>query len=121
MRIVLPERTSPENKDWFPTTVFHINTPDGKAAISILEKEPGKIEHMFMNIGKAGGSVNAWSYALLEMTMLALRNNVSIRTIIETLDDISCSRYSVGHEARSGPEAVAFALKQYCAINGISR
>lgn len=91
-----------------------IKTPDGTAIISIVYSKPGVIEHLEMNIGKAGSAVAAWCNAFSRMTFLALQST-SLDEVIDLLSDIATDRvvYADGVTCRSGPEAMAIALRNY--------
>lgn len=74
-----------------------------------------KIAHIEINIGKAGSSVMAWSNAFARMTQHALSRGVPLDIVIAELSDIATDRIVVsdGISCRSGPEALAIALRAY--------
>ena len=101
----------------YPALNFRIRTPDGTATINIAHDPDDmvKIEHVEINIGKAGSSVAAWSNAFAKMVILALQNGVPLDIVIAQLSDIATDRVVVrdGITCRSGPEALAIALRSY--------
>ena len=91
---------------------FSLSTPDGDANIIIVECE-GKIIRVDIMIGKAGSSVAAWCNAFSRMLTFALLHGLPFDTVIEELTDIATDRYQYkdGIPIRSGPEAIAIALR----------
>jgi S-adenosylmethionine synthetase len=101
-------------KNSWKNFTYSVNSPDGKAIISISYDDNLDIQNIIMTIGKSGSSVAAWCNALGRMAFYAIRNT-SLDEVAEELADISTDRvsYTYGMLCRSGPEALAIALKKY--------
>jgi len=112
----MPQMMQSLTKSKYDNITFHIPTPDGTANIIILEERPGKIVKIFMMVGKAGSSINAYCYALAEMTVHSLCNGSDIHEVIALLGSITSdrtARIGGGAVCRSGPEALQMALMKY--------
>lgn len=95
---------------------YTINTPDGKIYVFLMEKSPGVVEEIDVNIGKAGNAVAAWAFAVKEFINFALAKGTSLVEITSLLSSITSSRSTFlgqGVECRSGPEGLAIALRRY--------
>lgn len=101
--------------DSFNGISLKYDTPDGPAYIHIVEESPGKIKQIFFTVGKAGTSVNAWAFALAEMTTYALEHGASLHEIINKLSNITSERLvrSAGMNLHSGPDALFLSLLKY--------
>lgn len=99
----------------FGSVNFYISIPEGKATIIINEVSPGQIYNIHFLIGKAGSLVNAWAYALAEITTALLHHTQDINSVIAMLKDISSDRsvFTENVECRSGPEALYLVLMRY--------
>jgi len=104
-------------KNKFSSLVCREDCPDGTAWIQIIENEPGKIEKIIFQIGKAGTSVNSYCFAIAELSTALLNNGYSISNLIDLLVDISSDRapriVGDGPINKSGAEALASALRKY--------
>lgn len=101
-------------KDKMDTLSIREETPDGTAWIHIMEDEPGKIAKITFSIGKAGTSLNTYCYALSELSSALLEEGYSIEDLINLLLDITSDRPARSEtSSRSGPEALANALRKY--------
>lgn len=90
-----------------------IETPVGRAYITINFNGANKPFEVFANIGKAGSDVAAFTEAIARLISLALRNNIPVEEIIKQLEGIGGSM-SVGfglNRITSVPDAIAKALK----------
>lgn len=107
-------------KDIQASYSFKYTTPDGIATIFIVEKSERVIDRIEYFIGKAGSSVGAWAFALVEFINFTIKQGISLNDIIITISNITSSR-SVrsisGIDCRSGPEAIFLALMKYRGMN----
>lgn len=103
---------------------YKVDTPLGKAFITINQDEKGNPLEVFINVGKAGSDITAMAEALgrLVSAVLRTRGNASayekVTEIIHQLHGIG-GRRSVGFGARrirSLPDAVAVALTRHFGI-----
>lgn len=100
-----------------PSFSFRWKTPDGPTTIFITNEEHPEVQ---IFIGKAGGSVGAFAYALAGMTTLALKSN-TLEEVIQFLSDISSDRATFiapGVACRSTAEALSFALLEFRRVKG---
>jgi hypothetical protein len=92
-------------------------TPDGTAFITITEESPGKIVFLNYQIGKAGSTVQSYTYALAELCMALFARGETISGVIDLLADISSDRaprlVAGSSYNRSGAEALSNALRKY--------
>ncbi len=94
--------------------VSRVRTPDGTIFVNVVEKE-GEPDSVFLTIGKAGGAVAAWAYALSSIITVALQNGVPLEKILTELSSITSSGTPrmLGTPIRSGPEGVYVGLMHY--------
>lgn len=101
-------------------TTYSVETPVGKAHITVNEKDSSPIE-CFVEVGKAGSDLVTFSEALGRLTSLVLRLNSPVprkermQLIAEQLEGIGGAR-TVGfgpNRIHSLPDAVAKILKRY--------
>ena len=105
---------TPFMKDKMSSLVIEEPTPDGTAWIQIFEDSPGKIAKIVFTIGKSGTSLNTYCYALSELSSRLLESGYSITDLIDLLLDITSDRPARAEtSSRSGPEALAVALRKY--------
>jgi len=100
--------------DALTSVTIKVKTPDGSMFVTIAEKdnEPVQIQ---INIGKAGGSLQAWSNVTAELCTLALSLGAKVEQLIEiarVTSDRSVTDDS-GRDIRSGPDGLAHALRVY--------
>ncbi len=71
-------------------------------------------------MGKAGSQISAWASAMQSMINSALDAGVSIYKVMEMLSNNTSSKsmydFSRGTFIRSGPEGVAYAIREYLRI-----
>lgn len=95
---------------------FKFTTPDGVATVFIVEKEQGIVEKIDYFVGKAGSSVSAWAFALVEFINFSIKKGMTLNEVTNTISNITSGR-SVrsinGLDCRSGPEAIFLALMKY--------
>lgn len=97
---------------------YTIPLPGGaKANIFLTEDDDGQPHTVIYNIGKAGSDVSAWCNAVGRLTSFALQNT-SLDEVIGELSDIATDRFIELNDkdktiCRSGPEALAIALRYY--------
>ncbi len=103
----------------YPSTVIQLATPVGQANVIIVEGEDGEVLHVDMLIGKAGSDVAAFCNALSKMATFAIQG-MGLDAVIAELSDIATDRVTIvnGVTCRSGPEAMAIALRQYRSLKG---
>lgn len=102
--ISLPSRLSGER--------IKIETAFGTLYINVNFLE-GKPVEVFLTIGKAGGTIPAFTEALGRMISMSLRSGIPIENIIQQLSGISCqeTNWWEGQQILSIPDAIAKALK----------
>lgn len=105
-----------EDEYIFSSVRYKLDTPEGKAYIFIIEdKDKGKLAGLTLAIGKSGSTLNAYCYAVAELT-LSLINTRGHFAALEMLSGITSDK-SVSHlngmVCRNGIEALFIALLSY--------
>jgi len=92
---------------------IRVPSPDGVVTVHCTE-ENGHLDHIIINIGKAGHSVASWADALSRVVTIALRQN-DLSVVLEALSNISSgkSTYFNNQYVKSAPDAVFRALLMY--------
>ena len=126
-----PEPVAPVNYEMMPRPVmikgatYQIDTPVGRAFITINTNEKGDPFEVFINIGKAGTDVFAMAEGLGRVVSLILRMNSplpgkkKLELVIEQLAGIGGAK-TLGfgdNKIRSLPDAVAKVLVRHFALN----
>ena len=126
-----PEAVPPVNYEMMPRPVmikgatYQIDTPVGRAFITINTNEKGDPFEVFINIGKAGTDVFAMAEGLGRVVSLILRMNSplpgkkKLELVIEQLAGIGGAK-TLGfgdNKIRSLPDAVAKVLVRHFALN----
>lgn len=93
---------------------IRVPSPDGTIFVHCIEKSPGILEEIDINIGKSGSSVLAWANGLSRMINLALKHQ-SLSDILSELSLISSDKSVYGSitNVTSGVNAVFQALVRY--------
>jgi hypothetical protein len=92
-----------------------VPSPDGTVIVHCTESPSGELNHVIINMGKAGLSAASWADALSRMITLALKNG-DLSSILEELSNITSSKsvYHTSHSTiKSAPDAVYRALMMY--------
>ncbi len=92
-----------------------VKSPVGKVFVHCTEDANGKLDHIIINIGKAGSEIAAWADSLSRMLNMSLQSK-SLSQIIDELSNITADkvvRTETGVYITSGPEAVFYALMLY--------
>jgi ribonucleoside-diphosphate reductase alpha chain len=80
----------------------------------ILNTQDGKLEEIFLNMGKSGGCARAWCECVGRVLTIC-RNDTDIRKVVRSISAIGCSG---GAEAQmSCPSVIAKTLEQWMADN----
>lgn len=110
------QKTKRNNNLWDNTT-YRVFTPEGEVFITLAEACPGKIEHVFIYVGKAGSLVRQHADATASLTGLALRNGTPIRQVQVILSGIRSDRsnYIISRLPSAGSiqEALVYCLEKY--------
>lgn len=102
---------------------IRVPSPDGEIFVHCTEDHAGKLDHIVINIGKAGSSVAAWADGLARMITFSLRH-IPLEDILSELSNHSSSKsvFSVRHQnINSGVDAVFRALLMYRNIKTTNR
>lgn len=90
-----------------------VRTGHGNIYITLNHLEK-KLFEVFAAQGKAGGCDSAQMEAVTRLVTLCLRSDIPIEAVIDQLEGITCcSAWDNGDLVRSGPDAVALALKRF--------
>jgi len=99
-----------------PTDAMKVRTTDGDLYVFFIEDTKGVCRKVMLQIGKSGTAVRAWTDAVMELTNVALDNNVDLATIAVTLSNIYTDRYvHTGgmNMIKSGPDGFVYAINKY--------
>lgn len=100
----------------FRSETVMVRTPDGTMFTNIMEDKKGNPFQIQINIGKAGHSVSAWSFAMAELCSAYLQKGGTINELIAMLSGITTNKYLRnidGAVCRSGPEGLVITLLKY--------
>lgn len=92
-------------------------TPDGELYLTIIEDNDHRPVKLFIEIGKSGSSIRAWTDAFQRIASLVLDNGGSIDDIISELSGITSGFIArdsgAGAIVNSGPSGIVRALEKY--------
>jgi ribonucleoside-diphosphate reductase alpha chain len=106
------------DRDKFDSVNFYIESPSGTVNVIVAEDSPGKINQVFILIGKTGTEMRAMTDALARMITFAVRSN-ELSDVLAELSSITSDkviRTTKGVDVRSVPEAIYIALMRYNAM-----
>lgn len=100
--------------EFFDSVVTRVPSPDGTVFVNVMEKN-GEPAGVILNIGKAGGQLQAWAAALSAMITLSFKRGVKLEEVLTELSSLTSDRSARDRSttARSGPEAVYIGLMEY--------
>lgn len=104
------------NEVVYNSKVIGKRTPDGTLFVIINEdRKTGKPVMIQMNIGKAGSSLSAWTYAMSAVCTLALEKGATIEELITLISNTNSDKLVMDatQPIRSGPAGLAQALIVY--------
>lgn len=94
---------------------IRVPSPDGTVIVHCTEDDRGNLNHVIINMGKAGLSAASWADALSRLITLSLKSG-DLSSVLEQLSNITSSK-SVFHTThstiKSAPDAVYRALMMY--------
>jgi len=92
----------------YVTKNYSLCEKDRRIICDIL-KGRGRLRETFLNFGKGGSDVTAWSEAVGRLITLALKNGTDVRDVVDQLDSIGgkATSFSNGKIYSSGPDAIA--------------
>jgi ribonucleoside-diphosphate reductase alpha chain len=101
--------------DSMQTYSVRVETPDGTLFVHIIEDDEGNPVEVRLNIGKAGGPLQAWSSCAALLISLGLQKAANIYDMLETLCDIKADKLTVssGIPIYSGPDGLVQAFLTY--------
>lgn len=92
---------------------FKINTPGGKAYVTVNEDDQG-IREVFIHISKAGSEITTHVEAEGRLVSHALKHNIPAETLIGHLAGHKSNPiFDSGRSVKSVPDAVAIVMQQY--------
>jgi ribonucleoside-diphosphate reductase alpha chain len=106
------------DRNVFDSVNFYIKSPAGEVNVIINEDSPGKINSIFILIGKTGTEMRAMTDALARMITFAVKHN-PLSDILAELSSITADKGIMnpkGVKIRSVPEAIYIALLRYNAM-----
>lgn len=92
-----------------------VPSPDGPVIVHCTEDSRGNLDHIIINMGKAGLSAASWADALSRMITLALKSG-DLASVLEQLSNITSAKsvYHTSHSTiKSAPDAIYRALMMY--------
>ncbi|MFH1064876.1 MAG: adenosylcobalamin-dependent ribonucleoside-diphosphate reductase [Nanoarchaeota archaeon] len=106
-----------ERPEWLPAWVRRMETPNGKASITITDDEFGARE-VFVSVGRSGSDIAGLCEALGRSISIGLKYNAPPQEYANSLKGIG-GRESVGfgpNRVLSVPDGIAKAMEEYCNI-----
>jgi hypothetical protein len=103
------------NPNIFSGYSIHVLSPDGPVYVHCTEDHTGRLNHVIINIGKAGSPLHAWADSLSRMITAALphKDLQDILAELSNITSIKAIRTDRGIYVKSGPDAVYYALVLY--------
>lgn len=94
---------------------YKVNLNCGNIYITVNEDDNGKPFELFIRLGKSGCCIQSHLEAIARLISLCLRENISIKEIIEFLKNINCSEVVVnkGVTYTSCSDTIAKILEKY--------
>jgi len=96
---------------------IRVRVPEGTMFVTVVEDISGRPIQLLINIGKAGSSLAAWTYAVGRMCTVMFENGFGVNDLIDEFATISSDKavpQEDGEEAiHSGPAGIAVALVKY--------